>query len=84
MSERVLITGGAGYIGSILIPELLRSGRSVTVLDNFRFGQSSLMDCCANKNLDIVRGDARDIDTLRPLVAKPTARCPSRVTRNTG
>ena len=62
------MTGGAGYIGSILVPTLLAEGRRVTVLDAFRFGQSSLLDCCANPNLTIVRGDARDKATLEPLV----------------
>ena len=48
MGYRFLITGGAGYIGSILVPELLRRGHVVTVLDNFMYGQSSLLECCGN------------------------------------
>ena len=48
MPEKVLITGGAGYIGSILVPMLLERGHDVTVLDNFRYGQSSLLDCSAD------------------------------------
>lgn len=62
---RVLVTGGAGYIGAILVPHLLEEGYQVTVLDNFMYGQASLLDCCYNPRLSIVRGDARD----RPLVA---------------
>ena len=65
MSQRVLITGGAGYIGSILTPILLAEGFQVTVLDSFRFGQSTLLECCANPNFEIVRGDCRDEKTLR-------------------
>jgi nucleoside-diphosphate-sugar epimerase len=59
-SPRVLITGGAGYIGSILVPMLLQRGFRVTVIDNFSFNQSSLLDCCHYEGLQIVRGEARD------------------------
>ncbi|BAI76809.1 NAD-dependent epimerase/dehydratase (plasmid) [Azospirillum sp. B510] len=65
----ILVTGGAGYIGSILVPALLDAGHRVTVLDSFMFRQISLAHLCANPNFDIVRGDARDRDTLKPLVA---------------
>ncbi|MBI2414186.1 MAG: NAD(P)-dependent oxidoreductase [Deltaproteobacteria bacterium] len=68
MNYNILVTGGAGYIGSTLVPELLRLGHHVTVLDNFMFGQNSLLECCANERFNIVRGDARDEEVLRPLV----------------
>jgi nucleoside-diphosphate-sugar epimerase len=70
MSTKVLITGGAGYIGSVLTPALLDAGYEVTVLDNFLFAQPTLLDACANEKFDIVRGDARDRATLEPLVKK--------------
>lgn len=57
---RILVTGGAGYIGSILVPALLAEGYFVTVIDNFMYHQTSLLDCCHDKKLRIVRGDARD------------------------
>jgi nucleoside-diphosphate-sugar epimerase len=58
--KKTLITGGAGYIGSVLVPELLRTGHEVTVVDNFGYNQISLLDVCNFKTLTIVRGDARD------------------------
>jgi nucleoside-diphosphate-sugar epimerase len=56
----VLVTGGAGYIGSVLVPMLLRDGHAVHVLDNFRFDQTSLADCCLNPNFRVTRGDCRE------------------------
>ena len=70
MSYNILVTGGAGYIGSILVPELLRNGHKVTVLDNFLYGQSTLLDYCILDNLEIVRGDARDESILKTLLPK--------------
>lgn len=64
MTLRILITGGAGYIGSTLSPMLLAAGHKVTVLDNFMHGQDSLLDCCADENFSVVRGDARDRGAL--------------------
>jgi nucleoside-diphosphate-sugar epimerase len=65
MTLRVLVTGGAGYLGSVLVPALLRQGHRVTVLDNFLFGQQSLLECCADPSFDVLRGDVRDEATLR-------------------
>ena len=61
----ILITGGAGYIGSVLTPMLLEAGHEVTVLDSFLYKQNSLLDCCKYKSFHIVNGDARDADTLK-------------------
>ena len=62
---RILCTGGAGFLGSILVPALLDAGHEVTVLDNFRYGQNSLAHVCADPKLTIVRGDVRDVDQGR-------------------
>lgn len=70
---RILVTGGAGYIGSVLVPMLLAEGHSVTVLDNFMYSQTSLLDCCWNDRLAVVRGDVRNRDTLSKLVSKADA-----------
>lgn len=56
----ILVTGAAGYIGSILVPALLQRGHKVTALDNFMYNQASLLDCCHDIKLTVVRGDARD------------------------
>ncbi len=68
MAERILITGGAGYIGSVLSKVLLDEGYHVRVLDNFRYGQTSLLDCCYHENFSIIRGDCRDKDTLNHAI----------------
>ena len=62
---RVLVTGGAGYIGSTLVPALLAEGHKVTVLDNFMYQQNSLLDCCSYEGLSVIRGDCRDEKILR-------------------
>lgn len=70
MQYKILVTGGAGYLGSILVPELLRHGHQVTVLDNFLFRQNSLAQLCADSNFDVINGDVRDPLITEPLFAK--------------
>jgi nucleoside-diphosphate-sugar epimerase len=74
---RILVTGAGGYIGSILIPELLKKDHEVVAIDNFMYNQTPLLDYCFHKKLTIIRGDARDkeliskclkhMDTIIPL-----------------
>ena len=64
----ILVTGGAGYLGSVLVPRLLDEGHRVTVLDNFMYNQTPLLDLCINPNLTIVRGDARDKGLMEKLM----------------
>jgi len=66
----ILITGGAGYLGSVMTPHLLSKGHQVTVLDNFMFRQNSLADCCHYEGFQVVRGDCRDQATVKPLLKK--------------
>lgn len=74
---KILVTGGAGYLGSVMVPYLLEKGHSVVVVDNFMYNQSSLLDICHRKDLRILREDARnetviadairDVDAIFPL-----------------
>jgi nucleoside-diphosphate-sugar epimerase len=65
---KVLVTGGAGYLGSILVPALLDRGFAVTVVDNFMYGQDSLAAVCYHPEFTLVRGDVRARDAMRPLL----------------
>ena len=70
MSHNILVTGGAGYLGSIMVPDLLNAGHQVTVLDNFMFQQSSLNHVCNNPNFSIIKGDIRIESVMAPLLKK--------------
>lgn len=67
---KILVTGGAGYIGSVLLPRLLGNGHHVTVLDTFAEGSPQLAACCHYDGFSPVRGDARDERLLDELVPK--------------
>jgi nucleoside-diphosphate-sugar epimerase len=69
-TSRVLVTGGAGYLGSILCEHLLAAGHRVTVLDNLMYGQVSLFHLCAHPAFDFVVGDARDERQLAALLGE--------------
>jgi len=70
MGQNILVTGGAGYLGSIMVPDLLAAGHHVTVLDNFMFDQASLNHVCNNPNFSVVKGDIRLENVMRPLLKK--------------
>lgn len=69
MKKNVLITGGAGYLGSVLTEHLLNKGYRVTVIDNLLYGEQNLFHFCANSDFDFVCGDARDEAEVRKLVS---------------
>jgi nucleoside-diphosphate-sugar epimerase len=65
---KVLVTGGAGYVGSLLIPELMQRGHDVRVLDNLMYGQLSLLHCFIDGKFAFIRGDVRDKDAVGKAV----------------
>lgn len=67
---RVLVPGGAGYIGSVLVPRLLQLGHHVTVIDNFMYQQPSLAFLSRNRSLEIVYGDIRDASLMATLLPR--------------
>jgi len=68
MKYNILVTGGAGYLGSTMVPDLLAAGHKVTVLDNFMFKQTSLNHCCYHPNFSVVKGDIRQKATMSKLM----------------
>jgi nucleoside-diphosphate-sugar epimerase len=68
--SRILVTGGAGYVGSTLVPVLLNQDYAVTVLDSLIFNQPSLLDCCAYKNFEFIQGDICDYDLVNSLISE--------------
>jgi len=76
MIQNILVTGGAGYLGSIMVSELLRSGYKVTVIDNFMYGQTSLNHLCTNKKFNIINDDIRNKEVIKNLVSKVDAIIP--------
>lgn len=67
---KILITGGSGYIGSVLTDILLKNKFKVTVVDNFMYGQTSLNHLCVYKNLEIVNADVRNINVIKDHIIK--------------
>jgi nucleoside-diphosphate-sugar epimerase len=70
---RVVVIGGAGYVGSVLIPKLLERGYNVTVLDALIFGRESIIDHAGHRRLRVVRGDIRSVESVVQACHKATA-----------
>src|SRR3989344_2522630 len=66
--KNILVTGGAGYLGSVLCEVLLDKGYKVTVVDNLMYRQKSLFHLCNNPNFDFVFGDVRDKSLMSKLI----------------
>jgi nucleoside-diphosphate-sugar epimerase len=62
---KILVTGGGGYLGSVMVPQLLALGNKVTVMDNFMYSQNSLAECCHNDGFEVVRCDVRDEKSVK-------------------
>ncbi|MBI4512464.1 MAG: NAD-dependent epimerase/dehydratase family protein [Deltaproteobacteria bacterium] len=67
-APRILVTGGAGYVGSVLVPKLLSAGYRVRVLDLFLYGESVLDDVKGHPGLELTKGDIRDRATLEAAI----------------
>lgn len=65
---KILVTGAAGYLGSVMVPRLLEERHEVVAMDNFMYNQSSLLDVCYHPKLTIVRGDTRDKNLMTKLM----------------
>ena len=70
MNYNILVTGGAGYLGSTMVPDLLQLGHRVTVLDSFMYRQASLNHVCHHPNFSVVKGDIRIEGVMAPLIRK--------------
>ena len=70
MSYNILVTGGAGYLGSTLVPDLLQLGHKITVLDSFMYKQASLNHVCHQPNFSVLKGDIRIESVMAPLIKK--------------
>ena len=76
MKQKILVTGAAGYLGSILCEHLLDAGYCVCALDVLMYGEQNLNHLCSNPDFDFIRGDARDEALLRQLMKDAAAIIP--------
>ena len=73
---KILITGAAGYIGSVLVPILLQKGHEVIAVDNFMYKQTSLLECCHFDKLTLINEDVRNTDLIEQQLKKVDAILP--------
>ena len=70
---KILVTGAAGYIGSVLVPFLLEKGHEVIAIDNFMYKQTSLLECCHSDRFLLVNGDVRNTELIEKYLKKVDA-----------
>ena len=70
MNEKLLVIGGAGYLGSILVRTLLKKEYQVTVIDNLMYDQISLLDCCSDTKFKFIKGDICDESSISEILPK--------------
>lgn len=73
---KILVTGAAGYIGSVLVPFLLEKGHEVIAIDNFMYKQTSLLECCHSDRFLLVNGDVRNTELIEKYLKKVDAVLP--------
>ena len=73
---KILVTGAAGYIGSVLVPLLLKKGHEIIAIDNFMYKQTSLLGCCYSDKFSLINGDVRNTELVEKHLKKVDAVLP--------
>jgi nucleoside-diphosphate-sugar epimerase len=73
---KILVTGAAGYIGSVLVPLLLKKGHEIVAIDNFMYKQTSLLECCYSDRFALINGDVRNTELIEKYLKKVDAVLP--------
>ena len=73
---KILVTGAAGYIGSVLVPLLLKKGHEIVAIDNFMYKQTSLLECCYSDRFSLINGDVRNTALVEKYLKKVDAVLP--------
>ena len=73
---KILVTGAAGYIGSVLVPLLLKKGHEIIAIDNFMYKQTSLLECCYSDRFSLINGDVRNTALVEKYLKKVDAVLP--------
>ena len=73
---KILVTGAAGYIGSVLVPLLLKKGHEIIAIDNFMYKQTSLLECCYSDRFLLINGDVRNTELVEKHLKKVDAVLP--------
>ena len=73
---KILVTGAAGYIGSVLVPLLLKKGHEIIAIDNFMYKQTSLLECCYSDRFSLINGDVRNTELVEKYLKKVDAVLP--------